>query len=147
MFHRKKHRHLPSADAGSLSPADAQQADVLTEHEKLESYVRAGAHAAVAQAFQELLAPSNMKALDEIVVQQAGNVARQAITEDGKRGSRISAQEAFTGSYDAIERKWTEAWRRLPETQLYVLCVAAAILSLLMLGLTLALWRFVFFGI
>ena len=147
MFHRKKHRHLPSADAGSLSPADAQQADVLTEHEKLESYVRAGAHAAVAQAFQELLAPSNMKALDEIVVQQAGNVARQAITEDGKRGSRISAQEAFTGSYDAIERKWTEAWQRLPETQLYVLCVAATILSLLILGLTLALWRFVFFGI
>eukprot|EP00891_Asterochloris_glomerata_P005243 jgi/Astpho2/5243/Aster-x1282 len=141
MFHRKKHahRHLPSADAA--------EADVLTEHEKLESYARAGAHAAVAQAFQELLAPSNMKALDEIVVQQAGNVARQAITEDGRRGSRISALEAFTGSYDAIERKWTEAWQCLPQTQLYILCVAAAILSLLILGLTLALWRFVFFGV
>ena len=141
MFHRKKHtpRHLPSADA--------QQADVLTEHEKLESYARAGSHAAVAQAFQELLAPSNMKALDEIVVRQAGNVARQAVTEDGRRGSRISAREAFTGSYDAVERKWTEAWQCLPQTQLYMLCVAAAILSLLVLGLTLALWRFVFFGI
>lgn len=129
------------------STTEVAEADVLTEHVKMESYARGVAHAVVAQALQEMLSPENMKAITGLVMEQGGNVARQAITEDGRRGSRISAEEAVTGSYDALERKWNEAMERLLPSQKIILGMAAAVVVVLILGLTLALWRFVLFGL
>lgn len=82
-----------------------------------------------------------------LVLEQAGNVARQATTQEGRAGSRISAQEAVTGSYDAIEKKWKETWQQLPPQYVPVFLGACIFVALLLTGLLLALWRFVLFGL
>jgi len=117
------------------------------EHGMTEDYVAAGAHAAVSQAFRELLDPANMAALTSLVVEQAANVAQQAITLQGRAASRISAEEAFTGSYDAVERKYDAWWKSMPPSYVTIFGAACAFLGMLLLGLTLALWRFALFGL
>ncbi len=117
------------------------------EHGMTEDYVAAGAHAAVSQAFRELTDPRNMGALTSLVVEQAGNVARQAITFEGRAGSRISAEEAVTGSYDALERKYKEWWQNMPPSYATLFCIACGFVGMLLLGLLLALWRFALFGL
>lgn len=82
-----------------------------------------------------------------LVLEQAGNVARQATTQEGREGSRISAQEAVTGSYDAVEKKWAESWKRLPPQFMPIFLCAGSFVAMLLLGLLLALWRFVLFGL
>lgn len=81
------------------------------------------------------------------MLEQAGNVARQATTQEGREGSRISAQEAVTGSYDAVEKKWKESWDRLPPQYMPILLGAGIFVAMLLLGLLLALWRFALFGL
>lgn len=112
-----------------------------------EDYVAAGAHAAISQAFRELTDPNNMAALTSLVVEQAANVAQQAITLQGRAASRISAEEAFTGSYDAVERKYNAWWKRMPQSYFIIFGIACAFLAMLLLGMTLALWRFALFGL
>ena len=116
-------------------------------HGMTEDYVAAGAHAAVSQAFRELTDRQNVAALSGLVLEQAGNLARQAATPVGRAGSRISAQEAVTGSYDAVEKKWNEWWSNLPPSYTTIFLAACAFIGLLLLGFFLALWRFVLFGL
>ena len=88
-----------------------------------------------------------MQAITGLILEQAGNVARQATTEEGRKGSRISAQEAVVGSYDAVERKWKEWWEHLPRSAVPLMLGAATFVGLLLMGLMLALWRFALFGL
>ena len=112
-----------------------------------EDYVAAGAHAAISQIFRDLVEPENMASLTSLIHEQAANVARQAVTEEGRRGSRVSAMEAVTGSYDALERKYHDWWKSMPPSFAILFCTACAFLGLLLLGLGLALWRFAIFGL
>lgn len=82
-----------------------------------------------------------------LVLEQAGNVARQAATQEGRAGSRISAMEAVTGSYDAVEKKWQEKWQQLPTQYVPIFLGAGVFFGMLLTGLLLALWRFVLFGL
>ena len=117
------------------------------KHSMTEDYVAAGAHAAIMQAFQELTDPKNMAALTGLIIEQAANVSSQAITPQGRLAARVSAQEAFTGSYDAVERKYSEWWKSMPKSYATLFCTVCFFLGLLLLGLGLALWRFVLFGL
>lgn len=139
----RKHQHdSVGVDGGVTAEAHPQ-----AEHSMTEDYVAAGAHAAVSQIFRELTDRRNMQALTGLILEQAGNVARQATTEEGRRGSRISAQEAVVGSYDAVERKWAEWWEHLPRSVVPMMLGAGIFVGLLLLGLLLALWRFALFGL
>ena len=117
------------------------------QHGMTEDYVAAGAHAAITQIFRDLVEPENMASVSTLIHEQAANVARQAITEEGRKGSRTSAMEAVTGSYDALERKYHDWWKSMPPSTATLFCTACALLGLLLLGLSLALWRFVIFGL
>lgn len=117
------------------------------DHGMTEDYVAAGTHAAVSQAFRELTDPHNMAALTGLILEQAGNIARQATTPVARAGSRISAQEAVTGSYDAVEKKSKEWWENTPPLYAPLFFVAAGFVGLLLTGLLLAVWRFVLFGL
>ncbi|KAL3161169.1 hypothetical protein ABBQ38_009538 [Trebouxia sp. C0009 RCD-2024] len=116
-------------------------------HSMTEDYASAGAHAVVSQIFRELTDRRNMQALTGLILEQAGNVARQATTEEGRKGSRISAQEAVVGSYDAVERKWKEWWEHLPRSVVPMMLGAGIFVGMLLMGLLLALWRFALFGL
>ena len=117
------------------------------EHGMTEDYVAAGAHAAVSQAFRELTDHNNLQALSGLVYSQATNIAKQAVTPDARLASRTSAQEAFTGSYDAVERKYSEWWKSLPAVYTPIALAAGGFVGMLLLGLLLALWRFALFGL
>jgi hypothetical protein len=128
--------------------ADAEHDDRLkVHHGRTEGYTASVLHAAMVQAFKELASDDNMAVLTEIVVQQSANVARQSVTEVGRKGARITAQEAFTGSYDAVERKWKEWWEHVPQSTTYALMAVAVYIGLLALGLLLAIWRFSMWGL
>ena len=136
----RKHHQDNSGNVGAESHPQA-------DHGITEDYVSAGAHAAVSQAFRELTDRRNMQALTGLVLEQAGNVARQATTPEGRAGSRISAEEAVAGSYDAVEKKWNEWWGNMPPSYATVFFAACAFIGLLLMGLLLALWRFALFGL
>ena len=139
----RKHHH----NSSNFGDGVGAEAHPDAEHGMTEDYVSAGAHAAISQAFRELQDPRNTAALTTLILEQAGNVARQATTPLARQASRISAQEAFTGSYDAVERKYDDWWQRKPTMYTTVFLAACAFLGLLLTGLLLALWRFAVFGL
>lgn len=142
LLHRKTHTDTPASSDG-VGVEDHSNA----HHGMTQDYVAAGAHAAVSQAFRELTDPQNVAVLSGLVLEQAGNLARQATTDVARAGSRISAQEAVSGSYDAVEKKWNEWWSNLPPSYTTIFLAVCAFVGMLMLGLLLALWRFVLYGL
>jgi Glu-tRNA(Gln) amidotransferase subunit E-like FAD-binding protein len=106
-----------------------------------ERYTASVVHAAVRQAFKEMVADENMAALTQIIMQQSANVVRQSLTDLGRKGARIAAQEAFTGSYDAMERKTKEWWEHLPQTTMFMMIGAGVYMVLLALGLLMLIWK------
>ena len=93
------------------------------------------------------LSNPSLLACSGLVLEQAGNVARQATTQEGRAGSRVSAMEAVTGSYDAVEKKWQEKWQQMPTQDVPIFLGACIFVGMLLTGLLLALWRFVLFGL
>lgn len=71
----------------------------------------------------------------------------QAISPEGLQATRLSAQEAFVGSYDAVEQKWQEWYESIPSGARYFAGVGAVFAAVFVLGLFLAVWRFVLFGL
>lgn len=132
LLSRRHHNDNLVVEQGGVSA----EAHPNAEHRRTEDYVSAGAHAAVSQMFTELTDRRNMQALTGLVLEQAGNVARQATTEEGRKGSRISAQEAVTGSYDAVERKWKEWFEHLPRLAVPAMLGAGTFVGMLLLGLS-----------
>lgn len=106
-----------------------------------ERYTASVVHAAVRQALKEMVSDENMAALTQVIMQQSANVVRQSLTDLGREGARTAAQEAFTGSYDALERKYKEWWEHLPQTTMFLLMGAGVYVSLLALGLLMLIWR------
>ncbi len=89
----KRHEAVKEAWAnGNGVAAEVNVSKSHGEHGMTEDYVAAGAHAAISQAFRELTDPINMAALTSLVVEQAANVAQQAITLQGHHMSQFSAQ-------------------------------------------------------
>lgn len=144
LLHRK-HQH--DNDSGVVGDGIGAEKHPHAEHGMTEDYVSASVHAAVSQAFRELTDPHNTAALTGLVSEQGGNVARQATTSVGRASSRITAEEAVAGSYDAVEKKWNEWWSSMPPSYATIFFVACAFVGLLLTGLLLALWRFVLFGL
>lgn len=71
----------------------------------------------------------------------------QAVSPEGLQATRLSAQEAFAGSYDAVERKMQEWSDAIPRCmQVYAFC-AGTFVAVFILGVFLAVWRFVLFGL
>lgn len=142
LLHRKHHN-----DTGLIGDGVGAESHPNADHGMTEDYVSAATHAAVSQAFRELTDHHNMAALSGLLLEQAGNVARQATTQTGRAGSRISAEEAVAGSYDAVEKKWKEWWSNMPPSYATVLFAAGGFVGLLLTGLLLALWHVALFGL
>jgi hypothetical protein len=117
------------------------------EHSVTTSLTTANTHAALREAFRVLAMPEQLAVLTNIVRTEAGVVAKQAASKEALHTTRVTAREAFVGSYDAVEAKWQEWLKSLPQhTKKYAFC-AAAFLALFLLGIFLAVWRFVLYGL
>ena len=147
LTNRRHERAKEEWASGNGVALDQNTSKSFGEHGMTQDYVAAGTHAAISQIFRDLVEPENMASLTALIYEQAANVARQAITEEGRRGSRTSAMEAVTGSYDALERKYHDWWKSMPPWFASLFCAACASVGVLLLGLGLALWRFVIFGL
>ena len=71
----------------------------------------------------------------------------QATSPEGLKATRLSAQEAFVGTYDAAERKWQERYKSIPAGARYFVVLGGAFAAAFFIGLFLAVWRFVLFGL
>ncbi len=91
-------------------------------------------------------ARQGMEAVGKLTRAQAIIVADQALSDLGRHAARVAANEAVSGSYDAIERKYME-WASSTFTKAVVFPAAAAVAGMFGTGLLLALWRFVLFGL
>jgi len=91
-------------------------------------------------------ARQGMEAVGKLTRAQAIIVADQPLCPLGRHAARVAANEAVSGSYDAIERKYCE-WASSTFTKAVVFPAAAAVAGTFGTGLLLALWRFVLFGL
>lgn len=87
-----------------------------------------------------------MEAVGKLTRAQAVILADQALTQLGRHAAHVAAFEAVTGSYDALEAKYT-AWAGGAMAKMVVLPTAAALATLFGCGLLIALWRFALFGL
>ena len=71
----------------------------------------------------------------------------QAVTPEGLNATRLSAQEAFVGTYDAAERKWQERYKSIPSSARWIVGLGTAFAAVFIVGLFLAVWRFVLYGL
>lgn len=117
------------------------------EHNKTTGFTAANTNAALKEAFRILAGPEQLSVLSNIVLTEAGVVAKQAISPEGLRATRLSAREAFVGSYDAVEEKWQEWFAALPDGARFYAMIAAAFVAAFIAGIFLAVWRFVLFGL
>lgn len=117
------------------------------KHRHTEEVVSSGAHGVIMQVFDAIAATEGMAVIDHLVSSQAGVIAKQAVTPEGLFASRRSAEEAFAGTYDAVEKKWAEYQKTLPVSMNLLTTGATAFAAALAFGILLAVWRFVLFGL
>lgn len=120
---------------------------VPPEHNKTAGLTSANTSAALREAFRILGGPEQLAVLTNIVLTQAAVVAKQAVSAEGLTATRLSAQEAFVGSYDAVEKKWQERYASIPEGARYIAFAGGAFVAFFIVGVFLAVWRFVLFGL
>ncbi|KAK9811706.1 hypothetical protein WJX72_008731 [[Myrmecia] bisecta] len=128
----------------AIDPAD--EAKEEHPHPKVEGYAAAGAHAVVDEFFMHLAQEHELAVLANVVIRGARAVAEFGVTEPSKQATRINAQEAFTGSYDAVERKWQEWYKTLPMSK-FIFPLAAVYGGMLAVGLLMCVWRFALLGL
>lgn len=117
------------------------------QHSKTTGLTAANTNAALLEAFRILAGPEQLSVLSNIVLTEAAVVAKQATSPEGLRATRLSAQEAFVGSYDAVEQKWQERYATIPSGARYFVILGGAFVAVFIIGLFLAVWRFVLFGL
>jgi hypothetical protein len=130
-----------------LSPdviASLAQGPSPPEHSKTTSYTAANTNAALREAFRILAGPEQLAILSNIVMTEAAVVAKQAVTPEALKATRISAQYAFLGTYDAAEQRYNAA---IPGGALYMCIAGGSFAAAFLVGLFLAIWRFVIFGL
>jgi hypothetical protein len=117
------------------------------QHPKVQGYAGAVAAAVVDDILKKFGGEEGIYVLTKLVGIISTQLADEAVSEKAKKTTRINAQEAFTGSYDAVERKWKEFFKKLPTSALWLALVAGAYLVALAIALLLSLWRFAVFGL
>lgn len=116
-------------------------------HERTQEYVGASTHAVIEEVFSALGGAKGMKIAENMVRAQVQVVAREALSEQGRQTSRLSAAEAFTGTYDAVERKWQELYQKRPWFLGQVALAGGVFVVVFSVGMLLSIWRFVLFGL
>ena len=103
-------------------------------------------HASLNEMFTQLSDEHTQQIISNLLTTQAAVLAKFAISETSKKAARTNAEEAFKGTYDAVEQKWKEWFKHLPLSNI-LLPAGSALVGSLALGLLLTLWRFALFGL
>ena len=117
-------------------------------HPKVEDLANTVGYSLIQEVMQYMKGPDGEEAMEIIFSTQSRVAARLALADEAKHAARIASQEAVTGSYDAVERKSQELFKKLPPS----LWTTGSILLgsyvlLLSVGMLFSLWRFALFGL
>lgn len=117
-------------------------------HPKVEDLVNTVGYSLIQEIMQYMQSEAGESAIERILATTSTVVARQALNEETKVAARVAAEEAVTGSYDAVERKYQVAWKNLPPLVKTLGIPAVTVyVFFLSLGLLCSLWRFTFLGL
>lgn len=117
------------------------------KHERTHEYAGAATQAVIREVFDALGGEEGIRIVENLVKGQAKVVAEEARTSEGLLTAHISARQATIGTYDALEEKYQNLLKRQPWYLQSAILAAGVFVGLLALGMMLALWRFVFFGL
>lgn len=117
-------------------------------HPKVEDLTNTVGKSLIQELMQYMKGPEGQNALEVIFQSQSRVAARCALSEDAKRAARVAAEEATTGTYDGVQRKWQESFSAIPPTvRTLGSAVLGAYVVLLSTGFLFSLWRFALFGL